>query len=37
MGKFRVALGQQCNFCHVGRDFASDENQKKSPAECCTR
>src|SRR5947207_5863816 len=32
MNGFRVALGQQCNFCHVGRDFASDENPKKAIA-----
>ena len=32
MNGFRVALGQQCNFCHVGRDFASDENPKKEIA-----
>lgn len=32
MGRFRIALGQQCNFCHVGRDFASDENPKKEVA-----
>lgn len=32
MNSFRIALGQQCNFCHVGRDFASDENPKKEIA-----
>jgi|SRR5437016_5220944 len=32
MNGFRIALGQQCTFCHVGRDFASDENPKKAIA-----
>ena|SRR6185437_1109293 len=32
MQKFRVALGQQCTFCHVQGDFASDENPKKEIA-----
>lgn len=29
MFAMRGALGQQCNFCHVQGDFASDENPKK--------
>jgi Photosynthetic reaction centre cytochrome C subunit len=29
MGAMRGALGQQCNFCHVQGDNASDENPKK--------
>jgi hypothetical protein len=32
MGSYRVALGQQCTFCHVQGDFASDENPKKITA-----
>lgn len=32
MGAFRVALGQQCNFCHVQGDFAADTNPKKEVA-----
>lgn len=32
MGAFRTALGQQCTFCHVEGDFASDENPKKTTA-----
>jgi len=32
MGAFRVALGVQCNYCHVQGDFASDENPKKEIA-----
>jgi len=33
MRSFRVALGVQCNYCHVqGTDFASDENPKKEIA-----
>lgn len=32
MGAFRVALGVQCNYCHVQGDFASDENPKKNVA-----
>jgi Photosynthetic reaction centre cytochrome C subunit len=32
MGAFRTALGQQCTFCHVQGDFASDENPKKEVA-----
>ena len=33
MRNFRVALGVQCNYCHVqGTDFASDENPKKDIA-----
>ena len=29
MRSFTVALGQQCNFCHVQGDRASDDNPKK--------
>jgi len=29
MGAMRGALGQQCTFCHVQGDNASDENPKK--------
>ena len=29
MGAMRGALGQQCNFCHVQGDNASDDNPKK--------
>jgi Photosynthetic reaction centre cytochrome C subunit len=33
MGNFRIAMGQQCTFCHVAmNDFASDENPKKEIA-----
>jgi hypothetical protein len=32
MGAYRVALGVQCDFCHVKGDFASDENPKKDVA-----
>jgi hypothetical protein len=35
MNAFRVALGQQCTFCHVQAtppNFASDENPKKEVA-----
>lgn len=32
MGAFRVALGQQCTFCHMEGDFASDDNPKKNIA-----
>jgi hypothetical protein len=32
MMAFRNALGQQCTFCHVQGDFASDENPKKITA-----
>jgi hypothetical protein len=32
MGAFRTALGQQCTFCHMQGDFASDENPKKDIA-----
>src|SRR3989442_12982772 len=32
MNGFRIARGQQCTFCHMGRDFASDENPKKEIA-----
>lgn len=32
MGSFRLALGVQCEFCHVKGDFASDENPKKDVA-----
>jgi photosynthetic reaction center cytochrome c subunit len=29
MRNFTIALGKQCNYCHVQGDFASDENPKK--------
>ncbi len=32
MRAFAAALGQQCNFCHVQGDFASDDNPKKETA-----
>lgn len=32
MGAFRVALGVQCNYCHVQGDFAADDNPKKEIA-----
>ena len=32
MQSFRLALGVQCEFCHVKGDFASDENPKKDVA-----
>jgi hypothetical protein len=32
MFAFRVALGEQCTFCHVKGDFASDENPHKEIA-----
>jgi hypothetical protein len=32
MQSFRVALGVQCDFCHVRGDFASDENFNKDIA-----
>jgi Photosynthetic reaction centre cytochrome C subunit len=32
MMAFAGALGQQCFFCHVQGDFASDENPKKITA-----
>jgi photosynthetic reaction center cytochrome c subunit len=32
MRAFTVALGQQCTFCHLPPDFASDENPKKITA-----
>jgi len=32
MRSFTVALGQNCNFCHVQGDRASDENPKKNIA-----
>jgi Photosynthetic reaction centre cytochrome C subunit len=32
MRSFTVALGQNCNFCHVQGDRASDENPKKNVA-----
>ena len=32
MRAFTVALGQNCGFCHVQGDFASDENPKKTTA-----
>ena len=31
-GNFTAALGVQCNFCHVPRDFASDANPHKDVA-----
>jgi hypothetical protein len=32
MRSYTVALGQQCGFCHVPPDMASDENPKKAIA-----
>jgi len=32
MRDFTVALGQNCNYCHVQGDRASDENPKKDVA-----
>jgi hypothetical protein len=32
MRAFATALGQQCTFCHVQGDFASDDNPKKETA-----
>ena len=32
MGAFRVALGEQCTFCHVKGDNASDDNPHKETA-----
>ena len=32
MRSFTVALGQNCNYCHVQGDRASDENPKKNIA-----
>jgi hypothetical protein len=32
MADFSTGLGVQCNFCHAGRDMASDENPKKEIA-----
>lgn len=32
MRAFAAALGQQCTFCHVQGDFASDDNPKKETA-----
>jgi hypothetical protein len=32
MRSYTVALGKQCGECHMGRDFASDENPKKEIA-----
>jgi len=32
MRAFTAALGQQCVFCHVQGDFASDDNPKKETA-----
>ena len=32
MQSYRLALGVQCEFCHVKGDFASDENPKKDIA-----
>ena len=29
---FTRALGVRCDYCHMGRDFASDENPKKATA-----
>jgi hypothetical protein len=29
MQSYTVALGVKCDFCHMGRDFASDDNPKK--------
>ena len=32
MRTFTAGLGQQCNFCHVQGNFASDDNPKKEVA-----
>ena len=32
MRTFTAGLGVKCDFCHAGRDFASDENPKKEIA-----
>jgi photosynthetic reaction center cytochrome c subunit len=32
MGEIRTAIGENCTYCHVAGDFASDENPKKSTA-----
>jgi len=32
MRSFTVALGVECNYCHVRPDFSSDENPKKNVA-----
>jgi len=32
MGSMKGALGQNCDFCHIKGDFASDENPKKAVA-----
>jgi photosynthetic reaction center cytochrome c subunit len=32
MGSFRIAIGQQCTYCHVQGDFADDSNPKKDIA-----
>lgn len=32
MGMFTRSLGVRCDYCHMGRDFASDENPKKLTA-----
>ena len=32
MMTYTAGLGVQCNYCHQGRDFASDENPKKEIA-----
>jgi len=32
MGNIRVALGVQCNYCHVAGKFDSDDNPRKSIA-----
>jgi hypothetical protein len=32
MRSYTTALGVECGYCHMGRDFASDENPKKDIA-----
>jgi len=32
MRSFRMALGQECQYCHVRGDFSSDDNPKKNTA-----
>jgi hypothetical protein len=32
MQSYAAALGKRCDHCHMGRDFASDENPKKDIA-----
>ncbi len=32
MASYTSGLGVQCQFCHAGRDFSSDENPKKETA-----